>query len=95
MLGLKRVVRVSPDTLYRDLHGEGILLHLESGQYYGLDAVAHRMWQLLAQHGDLDVVEATLRSEYDVDRETLSGDLNRFVDQLAAKKLVEVQTLPA
>ena len=91
----RRMVRVSPNTLYRDLHGEGVLLQLESGQYFGLDEVAHRMWQLILKHGDLSVVEAELHSEYAVEPEVLSADLDRFVGQLAERKLVEVEILPA
>lgn len=91
----RRMVRVSSNTLYRDLHGEGVLLQLESGQYFGLDEVAHRMWQLILKHGDLSVVEAELQSEYAVEPEVLSADLDRFVGQLAERKLVEVEILPA
>ena len=87
----KRTVRVSSDTLYRDLHGEGILLHLETGQYFGLDEVAHRMWQLLVEHGDLGLVQAALASEYDVEPETLAADLDRVVGELTERKLVEVE----
>ena len=94
MSEVKRVVRVSPETLYRDLHGEGILLQLETGQYFGLDEVAHRMWQLIMQHGDLGLVEEALASEYGKP-ESLSADLDRFVGQLAEKKLVHVETIPS
>lgn len=88
----RRVVRVSTDTLYRDLHGEAVLLQVETGRYFGLDEVAHRMWQLLQLHGDLRLVEEALRSEYKVEPETLSADLNRFVDELVERKLVIIET---
>ena len=91
----RRVVRVSTDALYRDLHGEGILLQVETGRYFGLDDVAHRMWQLIVLHGDLRLVEEALLSEYKVERESLSADLNRLVSQLVERKLVEVETLRA
>ena len=91
----KRVVRVSPKALYRDLHGEAVLLQVETGRYFGLDDVAHRMWQLILQHGDLRLVEEALRSEYAVEPESLSTDLDRFVGQLVERKLVEIETLPA
>lgn len=89
----KRLVRPSPDTLYRDLNGEGILLQLETGQYFGLDAVAHRMWQLLVELGDLDRVQEVLVAEYKVDEPTLAADLERFTAQLAEKKLIEMESL--
>lgn len=91
----KRLVRASPDTLYRDLNGEGILLQLETGQYFGLDAVAHRMWQLLVELGDLDRVQEVLVAEYKVEPATLAADLERFTAQLTGKKLIEMETVPA
>lgn len=85
-----RRVRISPHTLYRDLHGEAVLLHVETGRYFGLDGVGNRMWQLILELGDLQAVEQKLLSEYDVEPRKLSADLDRFVAQLAERKLVEV-----
>lgn len=95
MPAAKRLVRVSPDTLYRDLNGEGILLQLETGQYFGLDAVAHRMWQLLVELGDVEQVQQVLVGEYNIDAQTLAADLERFTAQLVEKKLVAMEIEPA
>jgi hypothetical protein len=88
------MVRVSQDTLSRDLNGEGILLQLETGQYFGLNTVGQRMWQLMLEHGDLAVVEDMLRAEFAVEPELLARDLERFTNQLAEKKLIIVETIP-
>jgi len=85
----RRRFRVTGDTLYRDLLGEGILLQTETARYFGVDGVARRMWQLIVEHGDLDRVEAELKREYQVSPEMLAADLDRFVAQLLKKKLVE------
>lgn len=92
MSEVRRVIRISPDALYRDLQGEGILLQLETGQYFGLDEVGHRIWQHIVQNGDLALVQEALASEYG-SPETLSADLDRFVAQLVEKKLVQVETI--
>jgi len=91
----KRIARVSKETLYRDLKGEGILLQLETGQYYGLDDVGHRMWQLILELGDLDRVQEKLLAEYDVDPKKLGADLDRFTALLAEKKLIEIENAPS
>ncbi|MBI3696752.1 MAG: PqqD family protein, partial [Acidobacteria bacterium] len=67
----RRVVRICRDTLYWDLHGKAVLLQVETGRYFGLDEVAHRMWRLILPHGDLGLVEEALRSEYAVEPERL------------------------
>ena len=86
----KRPVRVSPSTLYRELQGETVLLQLDSGEYFGLDEISTRIWQLIVETGDLDAVEATMLKEFEVDRTVLSQDLTRVVGDLVAKRLIEI-----
>ena len=88
----KRAVRVSSSALYREVHGEAILLHLDSGEYFGLDAVGTRIWQLIVERGDLDDVRAAMLAEFDVDPVTLQNDLDRMVDELTAKRLIEIDS---
>src|SRR5438552_7179768 len=91
----KRVVRVSTGTLYREVQGEAVLLQLDSGEYFGLDEVATRVWQLIVEKkGELAAVEAAMLEEFDVDRTVLSGDISRMIDELVAKRLVEVDQVP-
>src|SRR5437773_9947037 len=90
----KRIARVSPSTLYRQLQGETVLLHMDSGEYFGLDEIATRIWQLIVEKGDLDEVEAAMLNEFQVDRAVLSGDLARVINDLAAKGLIEVDRTP-
>lgn len=87
----KRIARISASTLYREVQGESVLLHLDSGEYFGLDDVGTRVWQLIVENGDLDKVEAAMLEEFDVDQPTLSSDLRKMVDELAAKRLIEIE----
>ncbi len=91
MAEVKRVVRVHPSTLHRELQGEAVLLQLDSGEYFGLDEVGQRMWALMVEHGDLDRVVSALAEEYDAPRETIATDLARLVDELVEKKLMEAE----
>jgi phosphoribosylformylglycinamidine (FGAM) synthase PurS component len=91
MAETKPTVRVSASTMAREVQGETILLHLDSGEYFGLDDVATRIWQLIVEKGDLQQVEAAMLTEFDVDPNVLSADLQRVVDELVAKGLIEVE----
>jgi hypothetical protein len=86
----KRIARVSPNTLCRQVQGESVLLQLDNGEYFGLDAVATRVWQLIVEKGDLTEVEALMLQEFDVDPAVLSADLRRVVDEFLAKDLIEI-----
>jgi hypothetical protein len=91
---VKRTVRVHASTLHRELQGEGVLLQLDTGEYFGLDDVGQRMWALMVEHGDLAVVEARLLDEFEVEPDALQRDLGRFVDELVARRLVDVADDP-
>jgi len=81
-------VAINPSVIYRELSGEVVLLNLQSGVYYGLDAVGSRVWQLLMQSRGVDEVCDIMLDEYDVGAETLRADVNRLVGELSDKGLV-------
>jgi hypothetical protein len=81
-------IQISPDASYRDLDGEGVVLDLARGKYYGLDESAGRIWQLLQESGNVQQVVAAMATEYQVDREQLLKDVTAFVGRLHALGLV-------
>ncbi len=83
-------VRVADDVLFRELEGEAVLLHLDTGLYYGLDEVGTRMWRALAETGTVRAACARLLLEYEVAREDLERDLLRLAEELATRRLLEV-----
>ncbi len=85
---LDRTVRIGDDTVFRELAGEAVLLQLDAGMYFGLDAVGTRLWHLIAERGSLRDVFDVAREEFDVEPEILERDLLALVAQLAEKKLV-------
>jgi hypothetical protein len=82
---------LSKDALFRELDGEAVILDLDSGTYFGLNAVGTRMWQLIAQHERLQAVLDDLCLEYDATRETLESDLLELVARLADARLGAVK----
>ena len=78
--------------MWRDLHGESILLDLKTGVYFGLDAVGTRIWTLLQTRGDLQAVLQELLCEYEVSEETCARDLLDLVGVMAEKGLVQGET---
>ena len=83
-------VIISPDILFQDISGETIVLNLAKEQYFGLDDVSTRMWELLNECEDIDGVVAQLLTEFDVDQEVLRTDLAGLIDKLVEAGLVTV-----
>lgn len=90
-----RVVHVPSTTVHRDLPGEAMLLQLDTGEYYGLDDVGNRFWQLILEIGDLDRIRERLLEEYDVDAEVLAADLEHLLHELVERKLVVMEEPPS
>jgi precorrin-6B methylase 2 len=81
-------LRVHPSVLSRELAGETVLLNLESGVYYGLDAVGTRAWNLLAEERTLADVCTIMLEEFEVAHDTLQQDLTMLVRELCEKQLL-------
>lgn len=62
---------------------ETVLLHLESGTYYGLSPVGTRIWELLNDGVASSAICAAITEEYDVGPDTVENDLRRFLEDLA------------
>jgi hypothetical protein len=82
-------VRVPEGVLLQHVADEIVLLHLESGVYYGLDPVGTRMLDLACELGGADAVVSTLLEEYETTAEVLERDLERLLGELVENGLVE------
>ena len=82
-------VRVSAEVVFRDIGGEAVLLHLERGTYFGLDAVGTRVWHALVEHGCARPVIESLLEELDVTRDTLESDIGSLLADLRANELIQ------
>lgn len=81
-------MRISPDVLFQEIEGETVLLDPNAEHYYALDDVGTRFWQLLNEHGDVDVAVAAMLGEFDVDEPTLRSDLDALLARLREAGLV-------
>jgi hypothetical protein len=90
-ISLDNRVTIHEDAVFRELDGEAVILQLEAGMYYGLDAIGTRLWQLIEAHGQLRPVLEAASAEFDVAPAVLERDLLELVSALAEKRLVVVQ----
>jgi hypothetical protein len=84
-------VAASSDVVTRRLDEELIMLDLASENYFGLDEVGARMWEVVSAAPNLQAAFDELLSEYDVDAERLHLDLEELVSQLLERGLVQLQ----
>lgn len=83
-------ISISPDALFQEVGGEGVILDLASSRYFGLDGVGLRFWQLIHENSNPQIAYAALLDEFDVSEEQLKRDLQKLVDQLTDAGLIRV-----
>jgi len=86
--GLDAAFRIPDEVIFRELDGEAVVLNLDTGIYFGLDAVGTRIWRLLAERKPLKAVLDSLIDEYEAPPDRLQRDLLAFVERLDDKGLL-------
>ncbi|GIJ46755.1 hypothetical protein Val02_36410 [Virgisporangium aliadipatigenens] len=76
--------------LTADVGDELVMLSPEHGEYFGLNAVGTRIWELIAEPRALSELCARLADEFEVDDETCRAEVLEFLRQLAEVDLVRV-----
>ncbi len=80
---------VSDDVVAREVGGETVLLDLSSGQYFGLDTIGGRIWELLSERPhDLKELCDHIEAEFDAPRERIEADLIALAKQLHDQELI-------
>jgi hypothetical protein len=73
-----------------DLSGEVVILNVQDGVYYGLNAVGARIWKLLDEPRSIGQICTLLLNEYAVEPEVCERQLISVLNDLAAHGLLEV-----
>jgi hypothetical protein len=83
-------ISISKDVLTQELQDETVLLDLDSENYFGLDSVGTRIWQLLNEGQDEVAIVNTLLDEYEVEREVLEKDISGLLNRLNEAGLIKI-----
>ena len=83
-------IRRNPQVVYRELAGEGggVLLHLESGAYHGLNETGSLIWDLIDGERDFAALVAGLRERLDDAPDDLDAETERFLADLRERDLI-------
>jgi hypothetical protein len=84
------VIRRNPNVVYRELAGEGggVLLHLDSGEYHGLNEVGSLIWSLIDGERDFDALVEEVREGLEDPPDDLVAETKRFLADLRERDLI-------
>lgn len=92
MIDSNSKVHPNANVVVRDLsEGEGaVLLHLDSGQYHGVNPIGQAIWQLLDGERTVAAVVAELRERVEDPPASIEADVLKFIEEVHERDLVTV-----
>ena len=88
---LASTVVVSPQQVSTSLNNDVVILGAEAGQYFGLDEVGARIWELVQAPVLVSAICETVCAEYEVAPENCERDVLELLADLRAKGLLDVR----
>ena len=82
---------VPTQVMSRLVGDETVLLDLQSGMYFGLDAVGQCIWDSVSGGETLAAAVDVVTAEYDVDVDQAKADAIEFVASLVERGLLEIR----
>ena len=73
-----------------DLDGEKVMMNLDKGQYFMMNEVGSRIWEIIEAPIHVKGIVEKLREEYDVDEQTCTDKVLEFLKSLNAADLIKV-----
>ena len=91
-LTLDTIVRRSDALLAADLGDDVVMMDVEQGAYYGLEAVAARIWALTEQPLSVGSLCERLVTEYQISPEQCQQEVLAFLGELLNQHVVQIVT---
>ncbi|MBN2480763.1 MAG: lasso peptide biosynthesis PqqD family chaperone [Bacteroidales bacterium] len=87
-IGPETILQRKPDLLFNEIEGEVVMLSIENSEYYGMDKVGSRIWELLEKPITLNQLISKLMEEYEVNEQHCKEDIYIFLQGLINKNLI-------
>lgn len=78
------------DIVASDIDNEKVMMSIEKGQYFGLEPVGSRIWEMIESPVTVSDLIKTLLGQFDVDRETCEQDVLAFLGELDDAGIIQV-----
>ena len=90
-LSLDSTIVRNLDQLSTDLGDETVILGLASGEYYSLEDVGARIWEIIQMPKTVKEIRDAIVNDYNVDPERCERDLLAVLQEMAEEGLVEIK----
>ena len=82
-------LKISEQAHYARMGNQIVVADMGSGRYFGLDDIGALVWALIGERATRGAIVDRVHAEYDVSRDVLERDVDRLLDDLVQRRLVE------
>lgn len=87
-----QTIRRNDRVVFRELAGDegGVLLHLDSGAYHGLNAIGTVIWDLIGDGSSFGTLVDAVRARLTDAPDALEADVTAFIEDLVERDLLRM-----
>jgi hypothetical protein len=84
------IVSRSPSVLAAEVDGEIVMMRVEQGRYFGLDAVGSDIWRRIEPPCSFATLIEGLVADYEAERAAITTDVRNLLDHMADQDVVRL-----
>lgn len=89
-IDLDSTIARNNEIIFSDMDDEMVMMSIDKGEYYGVNPVGRRIWELLEHPGPVTAICDTLRREYNVTEEQCTREVLDFLNYLFEKEIIKI-----
>lgn len=72
-----------------NLNGETVMMNLDKGEYFGLNTIGSRIWNIVSEEITIKDIVNILLNEYEIDNDTCEKSVIDFLKELQTAELIK------
>ena len=80
----------SPKVIHETIDGETVIVNLDSGNYYSLDAIGAEIWEYIVRNVSIPSIIEIIASGYTGEQEEIQKTVHQFIDEMQRENLIAV-----
>lgn len=87
---LETTIKRNPEIDAADLDGEVVMMNMEKGQYFMMNEIGSRIWEIIQEPTMVSLVIDKLLGEFQVDKEECEKTVIDFLNELSYADLIKI-----
>ena len=87
-IGTGSIVKRNDELLFSKMDEEIVMLSVENSEYYGMNSIGARIWEIIEQPVRVEDLISVLLKEYDVDQHECENDVLLYLNELEQKNVI-------